>query len=299
MSQTALDASRANASTFGLKRDAAVGAVPRPPAFYELDPSKRTSYVRGQNFCVGYSQLNAGEEITEDRLPDDHIILAPDSSRITLSAQSGQSAVVEGPPSLIVPPGTSTVEASVDSSLLRVFTARAEAVTRRASNQSLYAAADPLVAPLPKFPSAASSGTLRVHRLADIPLEPNRLGRIFQSDSLMVNWFPPHDGPRDGDSLSPHVHQDYEQASVTLGGRHVHHIRLPWSSRLRDWRDDQHAEWGSPSVGIIPPGNIHTTQAVGDGLHHLVDVFAPHREDFLRNGWVLNAADYSANGTSM
>ena len=143
----------------------------------------------------------------------------------------------------------------------------------------------------------AGPGTLRIHPLGDIPLQPGRLGRIFRTDSLMVNWFPPHDGPRDGDTLSPHVHGDFEQASVTLGGRHVHHIRLPWSSRLRDWRDDQHVECGSPSIAIIPPGNIHTTQAVGDGLHHLVDVFAPHRQDFLRNGWVLNAADYHPSGT--
>jgi hypothetical protein len=307
MSDTpAIAAFDASASTFGLGASAAAtGPVPRRPAFYEFNGARaerptttgaRSWYVRGQNFCVGYSELDAGEKITEDGLPDEHMILVPDPGQLAVAMESGQSALVAGPAVVVVPPGTATVEAAAAGRLLRVFTARAGAVTRRAYNQSRYAGADPLVDPLAEVPAVAGPGTLRVYRLADIPLEPDRLGRIFQTDSLTVNWFPPHDGPRDGDTLSPHVHQGFEQATVTLGGRHVHHIRLPWSTRLRDWRNDQHAECGSPSVAIIPPGNIHTTQAVGAGLHHLVDVFAPHRRDFLRSGWVLNAADYEAQG---
>ena len=301
---TMVDALDASASTFGLATSAAAaGPVPRPPSYYEFAQARedrststeqRSWFVRGQNFCVGYHELEAGEKLTEAGLPDEHMILVPEAGRISIDVESGQSARVVGPAVVVVPPGAVTVEAGVAGSLLRVFTARAAAVVRRACNQSLYAGADPMVDPLPDVSALVGPGTLRVHQLADIPLDPDRLGRIFQTDSLMVNWFPPRNGPRDGDTLSPHVYHGFEQASVTLGGRHVHHIRMPWSSRQRDWRDDQHAECGSPSVTIIPPGNIHTTQAVSAGVHHLIDVFAPHRHDFLRNGWVLNAVDYEA-----
>jgi len=300
--------STAGASTFGTGTGgAAAGQLPRPAAFHEADmelaerpatAEPRSWYVRGQNFCVGYSRLDAGQELAEDGLPDEHMILVPDSGRIEVATEAGRSDLVAGPAVVVVPPGSVTVRASVAGSLLRVFTARAEAVTRRAGNQSSYAVADPMVEPLPDLRAVAGPATLRVHRLADVPTDPGRLGRIFQTDSLMVNWFPPHDGPRDGDTLSPHVHHGLEQATVTLGGQHVHHIRLPWSTRLRDWRDDQHVECASPSVTVIPPGNIHTTQAVGEGLHHLVDVFAPHRRDFRDNGWVLNESDYAARSVT-
>ena len=46
---------------------------------------------------------------------------------------------------------------------------------------------------------------------------------------------------------------------------------------------------------LIPPTIVHTTRAVGAGTHTLVDVFAPPREDFLANGWVLNAGDYQGS----
>ena len=295
---------RATASTFGLAGSAEAGPVPRPASFYEpgavyadrfTGTGQSSWYVRGQNFCVGFSWLDAGQTVAERELPDEHMILVPDTARVLVTSESGGSALVAGPAVVVVPRGTATIEARVPGELLRVFTARAEIVARRARNQALYATPDPQAVPLAEAAASTGPGTLRVHRLDDVPTDPTRLGRIFQTDSLTVNWFLPHEGPRDANTLSPHVHEDFEQGTVTLGGRHVHHIRLPWSPRLRDWREDQHVECGSPSVTIIPPGNIHTTQAIGKGIHHLVDVFAPHRQDFLRQGWVLNAADYAAN----
>ncbi|MFF7635909.1 hypothetical protein ACFZB9_22595 [Kitasatospora sp. NPDC008050] len=119
------------------------------------------------------------------------------------------------------------------------------------------------------------------------PDEEGRLGRIFRTASLMVNWFPVHQGPRDTERLSPHSHEDFEQMSVTLVGNHVHHLRVPWTPRMSEWRDDEHVRVGSPSMTLIPPTVVHTTRAVGAGPHTLIDVFAPPREDFLAKGWGL------------
>jgi len=107
-----------------------------------------------------------------------------------------------------------------------------------------------------------------------------------------VNWFAPQIGARDVDRLSPHVHDAFEQASVDPAGRLRAPLPHPVDTRLRDWRSDEHHTTASPSVALIPPGIVHTTRAVGDGLHVLIDVFAPPREDFRAQGWVLNDDDY-------
>jgi hypothetical protein len=47
---------------------------------------------------------------------------------------------------------------------------------------------------------------------------------------------------------------------------------------------------------MIPPRITHTSRAVNDGLHQLIDVFAPPREDFLsKPGWVLNKDDFDGS----
>jgi hypothetical protein len=48
----------------------------------------------------------------------------------------------------------------------------------------------------------------------------------------------------------------------------------------------------SPSILVIPPALIHTSEGVGPGRHLLIDVFAPPRRDFIAKKWMLNSSEY-------
>lgn len=276
-------------------------SAPRAPAFYgfsdqygcEADSIDKCSwYIRGQNFCIGYAWVRAGESLSEVNLPDEHIVIVPEATAVTVFAPGDVDTSIVGPVLAIIPAGASRLVAGSDGGLLRIFTARSADVRVRADNNATYGEPDPAVVPLPDRPPVPGPGTVRVYLAADIPVDSARFGRIFRSDSLMVNWFAPEHGARDTDSLSPHVHDSFEQATVTLLGEYTHHLRSPWTPRLRDWRSDQHIKCASPSITIIPPGIVHTSRAIGEGMHHLVDVFAPPRADFAARGWVINAQDY-------
>ncbi len=109
----------------------------------------------------------------------------------------------------------------------------------------------------------------------------------------MMCPYPRFLAPRDETALTPHSHQDFEQASVALEGEWLHHLRVPWTANRLDWRPDSHAEVGSPSTTIIPAGVVHTSQGVAGAGMRLLDVFGPPRVDFsLRPGVVRNADDY-------
>jgi quercetin dioxygenase-like cupin family protein len=111
----------------------------------------------------------------------------------------------------------------------------------------------------------------------------------------MINFIPPATGPRDPDALSPHSHEDFEQLSLVTTGDFIHHIRTPWTTRSTDWVDDVHWRTSAPSVAIIPPPTVHTSQATSEGMNTIVDIFSPPRRDFSeRPGWVLNSDDYPA-----
>lgn len=275
--------------------------APRPPAFYGFDDQSWDSaasagelsrFVRGQNFCVAYALIGAGESLSETDLPDEHIVVVPEATAIDVVAADDTRTSIVGPALVIVPAGTSRVVAGSAGALLRIFTSRAASVRARARNNSSYDEPNPAVVPLPGRPAIPGPGTVRVYRADDIPVDSARFGQIFRSDSLMVNWFAPEHGPRDTDALSPHVHDSFEQATVTLLGEYTHHLRSPWTPRLHEWRSDEHITCSGPSITIIPPGIVHTSRAIGEGVHHLVDVFAPPRTDFTARGWVLNAQDY-------
>jgi len=163
----------------------------------------------------------------------------------------------------------------------------------RASNAASYAEPHPGVAQLEPWPEPVGGYRLRVYPMSEVPEDPQRLGRIFRSRAFMVNFFKAGTGPRDSKKMSPHFHDDFEQCSLTVAGTYVHHIQTPWGTDADAWRPEEHVRVGSPSLTIIPPPTIHTSQAIGRAENHLIDIFSGPRVDFSsRPGWVLNADEY-------
>ncbi len=255
-----------------------------------ISPGGSRTWSRcARNFVVAITEVEPGDRLTERDVPDEHMLVVPEYAGVVVEHDGRTPVPVAEPALVVVPAGTSVVSAASPTTVVRVFTARCGEQMRRAVNYA--AGVDVRAVPLPE-PTAVGGDAIRVHRLRDIPGDDGRLGRIFRTTSLMVNWFPVHVGPRDTEQLSPHSHDDAEQMSVTLAGHYVHHLRVPWTPRMSEWREDRHERVGSPSLTLIPPTVVHTSRAIDAGPHTLVDVFAPPRADFLAKGWVLNAGDY-------
>ncbi|MDE3078144.1 MAG: hypothetical protein KGJ86_22195, partial [Chloroflexota bacterium] len=253
--------------------------------------SSRTWHARGQNFALAYTELNGEATFVRPDEPDEHFLLIP---------AKGLSARIEtdlGPTLLgglsvtIVPPGRSVVQVQGTGALVHVFCCGAGDILRKSMNNASYERRHNNVAELQRWPEPVGGYRLRTYSL-DIPSSPNRFGRIFQTRALMINFLDPWIGPRDRTRLSPHSHADFEQGSLGLEGEFVHHLRWPWTTSMADWREDEHLHCGSPSLTIIPPPSIHTTEATGVRTNQIVDIFAPPRLDFVRQGWVLNHEEY-------
>jgi hypothetical protein len=112
---------------------------------------------------------------------------------------------------------------------------------------------------------------------------------------MLVNIFVHYRTRRGTTGLSPHWHDDFEQASLCLNGRWMHHMRYNWGADSARWWPDDHGEMSTPSVIIIPARAIHTSQDVGpDGPESsLYDIFCPPRLDFAaKKGFCINEAEY-------
>jgi hypothetical protein len=265
--------------------------------FYETEPQEedvqgRTWYARGQNFIVAYSQSRPGAVFERRNQPDEYVVLVPDpTTSLTIKAEQSIENV-RGMSLAIVPPGSSTVTMPTGGRIVRFFTTRSQDLADKCSNAQSYAVAHPNIPPFEAWPGPRDGHRIRVYSL-DVPPSPGRFGRIFRCSTFMINYLEPFNGPRDTTKLSPHHHDDFEQGSLCLEGAFTHHLRWPWTTDMNAWRNDDHEYCGSPSLAIIPPPAIHTSQALDAGINQLVDIFSPPRRDFSEKpGWVLNADEY-------
>lgn len=254
----------------------------------KTDAGSATWAARGQNFVLAYTELAAGDELIweGDR---GYVVIAPvDDAQLEVSC-GGETVSLEGRGIVVVPPGRSTVTSSKGGVLGRMFEGEDEAAAALAANANSYSKPHPRVALTPERPQPEQ---LKAYRVADYPPEQGRFGTIFRTNQLMINFLDDTIGPRDPEKLSPHHHDDFEQGSFTIQGDWQHHIRTPWTTKQSQWREDDHFEVSGPSLTIIPPPTIHTSQGVGLGTNIMIDLFAPPRDDFAEKGWVVNAEDF-------
>jgi mannose-6-phosphate isomerase-like protein (cupin superfamily) len=260
----------------------------------EISPAgSRTWWVRGQNVVIAHTRARAGERLTRTGQPDEYMVLFTDAGAEAGIGWGTATATVADRAAAVVPAGDSHVEVHADTTVVRIFSSRSADLAERCRNRAAYDTPDPNVTPFAPWPDPVDGPRIRVYPVADHPYEQGRFGRLFRCSTVMVNLFDADHGPRDTANLSPHHHDDFEQCSLTVTGRWVHHIRTPWTRDLADWRPDEHVEVSSPSVTVIPPPAVHTSRSVGEDVNQLIDVFCPPRTDFSdRPGWVLNAAEY-------
>lgn len=254
-----------------------------------------TRYVRGHNFVLVHTNLVAGDVLERTDQPDEYVLILPyESCSVEVRAKDEVEAV-SGKAVVMVPPGASSVSAIEDCTVVRLFSSRSSDLLDKARNRDSYKEPHPNVAPFEAWPDPTGGYRIRAYRLDDLKVtqDATRPGQILRCSTFMVNFLAPRVGPRDPDSLSPHHHDDFEQCSLAVEGEYVHHLRTSWSKRRSEWREDQHLSCGSPSVAVIPPPMIHTSEASGPGTNQLIDIFCPPRLDFSQTpGRVLNEDTY-------
>jgi mannose-6-phosphate isomerase-like protein (cupin superfamily) len=265
--------------------------------FLPLEPTEtgehgsRTWTARAANLVISYTEAKAGDVFARTGQPDEYTVLQYSESAPIRVVAGEQSTEVDEEAFIVVPPGDSSIEVTGDGTLIRLFSAVADDLREGALNAEAYAEPDLRAAPLEPWPDPVGGFALRVYKLADTPIAEGRFGRIFRTTNLMVNFLAEEPAPRDKHKLSPHFHDDFEQVSLAVKGTFVHHIRYPWGPDSEQWRPDESRQIATPSICVIPPPTVHTTQGIG-AHQQLIDIFSPPREDFSASGWVLNAEDY-------
>ncbi len=258
------------------------------------DETGRTWLVRGANFIVAYTLAKPGAVFARTGQVDEYVLLIEAPQPHAVVTWNGEDVRVDAEHITFVPPGDSSIHVPEGGEVVRLFTTASADLAALCSNAETYAAPAPSIPPLERWPDPVGGFRVRSYAL-NVPAEEGRFGRIWRCTTFMVNVFEPA-AARDPEKLSPHHHDDFEQGSLALGGSFVHHLRWPWTARLADWRDDEHATCPAPSVAVIPARSIHTSASIAPGKTNLlVDIFSPPRRDFSdMTGWVLNAADYPA-----
>jgi hypothetical protein len=244
--------------------------------------------VRAQNFAIDWFRDEAGSKLDFAASEETMVLMFEAAGTIV---GSGHRSDAPCRSVSIVPAGSYQLELSQAGCACILSTNRQD--PQPAMNAASYQTPDPRVAPVgPAWPRVNGANEIRVYAIDmfKAPADNPRL-KMLQSATMSINWVD-YDGPRDRKALSPHAHADFEQASLAAAGDFVHHMRVAWGKNAEDWRDDEHKLAPSPSVLVIPPELIHTTEGVGAGHHLLIDIFAPPRRDFIAKGWVFNAVEY-------
>jgi len=262
----------------------------RQPELVQLgdnDARDQRVFVRGQRFSVERVTGGAGMR-TEFASATEIMVLLPSVG----AAISGAAGEIPAHSIAIVAAGAHTLELAGAGEAYILATDRLD--RDDPVNAASYAEPDARVMEVGEpFRANRPLDPVRIYPITDIAIPPeNGRLRFLQSETMSLNWVE-YTGQRGRTALSPHSHADFEQASLAIEGDFIHHVRTPWGPNADLWREDDHVAAGKGTIMVIPPDIIHTTEGVGEGLHILVDIFAPPRRDFIARNWVHNAQDYA------
>ncbi|GKV65915.1 MULTISPECIES: hypothetical protein [unclassified Sporosarcina] len=257
-----------------------------------LPKGSKSWWSRGANYFMNFVDAKNGEVLYRAEQQDEYILILFDSDTEVIVTGQDQKKVVGGYHIAIIPSGESKIEISKGGKILLLYTSLNEDLADYPINKDVYAERNQALPSFIPRPESPYGSKIRVYNI-DVPPEEGRFGRIFTCSTFMLSFLHPWQGPRDPKTLSPHLHEDFEQTSFLMKGIFVHHFRWPWGIDRLKWRTDQHDLCSSPTVTLIPPGVIHTSEAVGDETNEILDIFCPPRADFAeQEGWVLNEKDY-------
>lgn len=256
--------------------------------FWEDEPDEKIGtsslwYHRTQNSVIAYLEGPAGSRLTRTGQPDEYFVWAL-FHRVRVTA--GGETIEGGPGSIfIVPPGDSEVELLEEGSAWAGFTTAATDLLDLCPNKSEYEPAAPNIAPITPMGEPEGGYALRHYDLNAAPDGP----RCFVHRTAMAKFrWPFRSQPRDPEKMSPHDHEDFEQASLIIQGTMIHHMRRHWTRNSREWMPDEHQTVVAPAVAISKPPDIHTTQAVSRGATvGLIDFYSPVRWDILTTGGMI------------
>lgn len=262
--------------------------------FYESKPADSTGdgsatwYARAANFVVGYTLFENSTILARRGHADEYFMLLF-GGNATVEAD-GKEIYLPGRSVSIIPPGDSLIKVeNGPGQIVRIFTLSSPDLVELCMNRDKYRDSHWIIG---KDVKPINGYAVRTYEMDSYPFSAERLGRIFITGELMINVLYHRTQRRDVTMMSPHSHDDFEQGSLALSGTFVHHIRTPWGKDMTAWRADEHEVCAAPSLAIIPPKAVHTSQDIGAGVTQLIDIFGPPREDFLKKGWVLNADEY-------
>lgn len=256
--------------------------------FWEDEPDRVVGsasqwFHRTQNAVIGYLEGPAGAKLSRVADTDEYFVLAL-SSRVRVTA--GTESAEGGPGSVfIVPPGDSEVELLEEGSVWTGFTTAAADLLQLCQNETEYEPPVEHIAPVTPMGEPVGGYALRHYDLTAAPDGP----RCFVHRTAMVKFrWPFRQEPRDPEKMSPHDHEDFEQASLFIRGTAVHHMRRHWGRNSREWLPDEHQVVVAPAVAISKPPDIHTTRAVTRGEPvGWVDFYSPVRWDILQTGGMI------------
>lgn len=261
------------------------------------DANGKAWFTRGQDLLVNYIEAAPGATFARTNQLDEYMIVVVDpNTPYEVSAQHG----VNGPETrsgpghqvIIVPPGDSSVTFPNGGRVVRLFSTQSDDLNAKCANRETYATPDKNIPEFQRWPDPVDGFKLRVYDLW-AERKPGQFGPIWRCTTIMLNFPPPGNGPRDITKMSPHSHADFDQCSLVMEGSFLHNMRWPWTVDKNMWMPDEFPITEAPSATIIPARVIHSSEGLHRTNNRMADIFAPPRLDFsLLEGWIQNHDEY-------